>query len=266
MFYEVLPLWEKGEYNGADKDFMPTITVYSLDEKDERPAVIIFPGGGYGFTTPREGEPIALKFLQAGYNAFVVHYSVTPNTHPQPLLDATRAICMVKDNCKKWRVDKNKIGVCGFSAGAHLATSLCTHYMKPELQNIKGMEPGKNRPDLLIACYPVITGGEMAHRGSFDYLTGGDDSLVDYLSLEKHVHKDMPPVFMWHTFNDGAVPVENSLYFAEELSKKNIPCELHIFPDGPHGLATADKETNDDDYPHVKKWVGLCVDWLKLYF
>jgi len=266
VFYDVLPIWEKEEYNGADKDFMPTLTVYSLDEKDKRPAVLICPGGGYAITSPREAEPIAMKFLEAGINAFVLNYSVAPNVHPQPLLDATRAMCMIRDNAEKWRTDPKKIAVCGFSAGGHLATSLCTHYMMPELQNIKGMTKDKNRPDLLISCYPVITGGDKAHRGSFDNLLNGKQELVDYMSLEKHVHDNMPPTFIWHTFNDGTVPVENSLLLAAALAEKKIPTEMHIFPDGPHGLATADLETNSVDYPHVAQWVNLCIKWIKIYF
>ena len=266
MIHEVLPVWDKDEYNGADKDFMPTLTVYSLDNKEKRPAVLVCPGGDYWLTSPREAEPIAMKFLEVGFNAFVLNYSVAPNVHPQPLLDATRAMCMIRDNAEKWRTDPEKIAVCGFSAGGHLATSLCTHYMMPELQNIKGMEKDKNRPDLLIACYPVITSSEKAHRGSFDNLLNGKQELVDYMSLEKHIHDDMPPTFIWHTFNDPAVPVENSLLLAAVLAEKKIPTELHIFPDGPHGLATAVLETNESDYPHVAQWVELYTKWMKLYF
>lgn len=268
MIYEKIPIWEKGEYNGADKDFEPTLAVYSLDGKKKRPAILVFPGGGYGFTSEREAEPIAMRFLKEGYNAFILYYSVSPNVHPQPLLDATRAMCLIRDNCEKWRVDPNQIAVIGFSAGGHLASSLCTSYMLPELQNIKGMAKDKNRPDLLISCYPVITSGEKAHRGSFDNLSGGNEEVANSLSLEKCVHDNMPPAFIWHTFTDNCVPVENSLYFASALRKHNIPFELHIFPKGCHGLSTVDAETSvpENCDPHVAKWMDLCMEWMNIYF
>ncbi len=268
MIYEVLPIWEKGEYNGKKKDFEPTLAVYALEGKKKRPTVLVCPGGGYSFTSQREAEPIAMRFLKEGYNAFILYYSCEPNRHPQPLLDATRAMCMIRDNCEKWHVDPEKIAVIGFSAGGHLATSLCTCYMLPELQNIKGMEKGKNRPDLLISCYPVITSGEKAHRGSFDNLCGDDKALADSLSLEKCVHDDMPPAFIWHTFTDGGVPVENSLLLASAMKEHNVPFELHIFPNGCHGLSTVDAETCGAEScdPHTARWLDLCMEWMKIYF
>lgn len=267
MFYEKVSLWKDGEYDLSE--YNPEMAVFSLKGRKMRPAVIIFPGGGYTNISPREGEPIAMKFLARGFQAFVVKYTVSPKNYTQPLRDATRAICMVRDNCEKWRVDPKQIAVIGFSAGGHLATSLATNYDSEFLKDIRGMEEGKNRPDLLISCYSVITSEEgKGHMGSFMSLFGGDESKYNLLSLEKNVHENMPPAFIWHTGEDKAVSVINSLMLAEAMTEKKVPCELHIYPKGSHGLSTADKETLLElpEHKHISSWFNLCVDWMNIYF
>ena len=267
MLYEKVSLWNDDEYNLSE--YNPEMAVFSLKGRKKRPAVIIFPGGGYTNLSPREGEPIAMKFLSKGFQAFVVKYTISPKDYTQPLRDATRAICMVRDNCEKWRVDPGQIAVIGFSAGGHLATSLATNYESDFLKDIKGMEKGKNRPDLLISCYSVITAEEgKGHKGSFATLFNGDESKYNLLSLEKNVHENMPPTFIWHTFEDGAVPVCNSIMLAQALGEKNIPYEMHIYPKGSHGLATVDGETlvERPEYKHISSWFDLCVDWMNIYF
>ncbi len=268
MLYEKLPLWKSDEYKGADENQTPTITVFSLKGRKTRPAVIIFPGGGYDHLAPGEGETVAMQFLSRGIQAFIVHYSVAPNTHPQPLMDASRAVCMVRDNCEKWRVDPNQIAVIGFSAGGHLATSLCTNYMDSYLQTIPGMAKDKNRPNLLICCYGVITAGKYAHKGSFNALFGGDEKRYGELSLEKNVHDNMPPAFLWHTYSDGGVPVQNTMLLSWAMAEHNIEHELHIYPKGGHGLSTATGETQieTEELSHIHSWVNLCMDWLKIHF
>jgi len=280
----------------TNPEFKPILTTYILDGKTgsrhssltdskenlcqnntqtstvKRPAVLVLPGGGYAFTSPREAEPIALQFNEAGYHAFVLDYSVAPAKHPQPLLDASRAMCIIRENAEEWGIYPDKIAVCGFSAGGHLAASLGVHWDKKYLGNVEGIEIGKNRPDALILCYPVITSGRYAHRGSFKNLLGEnpDSDLLYEMSLEHHVSEKTPPAFIWHTFADAGVPVENSLLFAQALREKNIPFELHIYPEGVHGLSLATEETangrSDLVSPHVAGWIKLCKEWLRLQF
>lgn len=267
MLYEKINLWNKDEY---DEDrTQPEMAVFSLKGRKKRPAVVIFPGGGYHHLAPGEGESVAMQFLANGYQAFIVKYTVMPKNYQEPLKDATRAMCLIRDNCEKWRVDPDQIAVIGFSAGGHLASSLATLYDADFLQNIAGMEKGKNKPNLLISCYSVLSSQESAiHSGSFENLFGEDKSQYEKLSIEKNVHEDMPPVFIWHTFADGGVSVNNSLLFAAALKEKEIPFELHVYPKGPHGLSLAKGESqiNNDDLKHISSWMPLCLEWMKIYF
>lgn len=270
MLSKIINIWEGLEYLGqGDDGFIPKMTTYILDGNKNRPAVLIFPGGGYRFTSPREAEPIALKFNSAGYHAFVLHYSVAPRKHPQMLLDASRAMNIIRENADSWKIDDEKIAVCGFSAGGHLAASLGVHWNKSFLKGFAGLEEGKNKPNALILCYPVICSGEFANVSSIIHLLGenSETEMLELMALEKQINSDTPECFIWHTFEDTAVPVENSFLFAQGLRRSNIPFELHIYPKGPHGLSLATEETDTNNmgtFPHVASWMKLCLDWLKL--
>jgi len=272
MLKKTIQLWEKGQYQSEMPDhFQPTLDTYILSGNKKRPAVLICPGGGYGFTSDREAEPIAMQFNAAGFHAFVLYYSVAPRKHPQPLMDISRAMCIIRENAEEWNIESDKIAACGFSAGGHLAASLGVLWNDPVLDNVSGITKGMNKPNALILCYPVITSGQYAHRGSFINLLGqqADEKLLSKMSLENQVNEHTPPAFIWHTFSDSAVPVENSLLFAQAMRAKNIPFELHIYPEGPHGLSLATKETdsgNMGEYPHVATWMHLCTEWLELLF
>ena len=251
--------------------FRPTLDTYLLDGEKTRGAVLVVPGGGYGFTSDREGEPIALQFTGAGLHAFVLWYSVMPHRHPQPLADLARAMCVIRARAEDWRIDPDRIAVIGFSAGGHLAGSLGVHWNKPWLSDIQGIAASGAKPNALILSYPVITSGTHTHRGSFDNLLGetASEEMLALMSLEKQVGGHTPPVFLWHTFADGLVPVENSLMFAQSLRAAGVPFELHVFPDGEHGLSLATEETAVADMgadPHVSSWMGLCVAWLRERF
>lgn len=269
MINKTIQLWEKGNYQSKGEDgFLPTLDTYILDGEKKRAAILICPGGGYGFTSPREAEPVALQFAAAGFHVFVLNYSVAPRRHPQPLLDVSRAMCIIRNNADEWNINPNKIAVCGFSAGGHLAASLGVHWEKSYIQNNEGISLGMNQPNALILCYPVITSDQHAHRGSFENLLGSKISkdLLFEMSLEHHVNKNTPPTFLWHTVEDKAVPVENSLLFVQGLRKNNIPFELHIYPQGGHGLSLATEETADNSTQicdHVATWMGLCIEWLE---
>lgn len=272
MICKNIDIWENLKYQGK-ADFRPTLATYILNRNNEvkhndRPAVLICPGGGYGFTSEREAEPIAAKFNAAGFQAFVIYYSVAPNKHPQPLLDVSRAMCIIRENAEEWGINKDKIIICGFSAGGHLAASLGVHWNKQYLFDVEGIEMEMNKPNGLILSYPVITSGEFAHRGSFDNLLGEhpNKELLEEMSLENQIGEHTPKTFIWHTFEDGCVPMENTLLFAQGLRKNNIPFEMHIYPEGGHGLSLANEETtwpNDILYTQVSTWINMVIEWIK---
>jgi len=278
MINVTVKLWEEGSYKAADgSDFVPTLTTYVLDNSPEmdinrkRASILICPGGAYAFTSDREAEPVMMKFFSEGFNVFILRYSVAPAKHPQPLLDVSRAMWLIRQNAEAWHVDTGKIAVCGFSAGGHLAASLGVFWNEDYIKEAIGMPEGMNRPNALILAYPVITSGEYAHRGSFENLLGENatEEQLKSMSLELHVNEMTPPSFIWHTFNDEAVPVENSLLFAQSLRKQGIPFELHIYPDGPHGLSICSRETAPVPSmynPHAASWIPLCIEWLKHVF
>ena len=270
MIFKTIDIWEDTSFEYESFDgFIPTLDTYILDGDKRRPAILICPGGGYSFTSPREAEPIAIKYNAAGFHVFVLYYSVSPSRHPQPLLDVSRAMCILRQNADKWNIDGEKILTCGFSAGGHLAASLGVHWNKSYINNIPGIEIGKNKPNGLILGYPVISSGDFFHKGSITNLLGdrrADADLLKEVSLELHIHEGTPPTFLWHTYNDGSVPLENTLLFAEGLRKEDIPFELHIYPDGPHGLSLANEETTTGDmglYPNVATWMDLSIEWIK---
>lgn len=258
MINKVIPLRE--EENG----YTPTLTTYILDKirNDTRPAVLICPGGAYSGCADIEAEPIAMRFMAAGFHAFILRYSVYPNKYPKALDEVSKSVQIIRQNADEWHIDKDKIAVCGFSAGSHLACSLGVFWNQEPIKTADE----SNKPNAMILSYPVITSGEKAHRGSFDNLCGDNPELVEKMSLEKRVTKDTPKTFLWHTFADQAVPVENSLLFANALREHDIPFELHIYPEGRHGLALAIPDTGltQDDVvsTNVKGWIDLACNWL----
>ncbi|PJI09107.1 MULTISPECIES: alpha/beta hydrolase [Clostridium] len=271
MISKSIDIWEGLTYeDSGNSGFRPKLKTYILDGDKKRPAVLIFPGGGYNHTSLREGEPIAVNYNAAGFSSFVLNYSVYPNRYPQPLLDAARAISIIRQNADEWNIDKGKIAVCGFSAGGHLAALLGVYFDKEVLLNVKGINKEFIRPNALILGYPVITSGEFAHRGSFECLLGenADEKLLHYMSVEKHVSEKTPKSFIWHTFSDSTVPVQNSIMYAEALRKYNVSFELHIYPEGRHGMALCTKETDNGGRLnlHAASWFKLSVEWLENIF
>ncbi len=233
----------------------------AVESERRRPLVLIFPGGGYFFRSPREAEPIALRLLSLGLQCAIVAYSVAPARHPTALHEAGEAMVYARAHAEEWLCDKNMIAVLGFSAGGHAAAHLGVRWQT--------LPWGKAcRPDAMILCYPVISAGEHAHRDSFRNLLGENhDALCDSVSLEKLVSKNTPPTFLWHTWEDDLVPVENSLLFAAELRRNGIPCEMHIWQHGCHGLSLSNDEAyplNDQhQQPACREWPEMAARWLK---
>lgn len=231
-----------------------------LCENRKRPLVVVCPGGGYRFCSGREAECVALNFNAAGFHAVVVYYSVG-DLFPKALEDLSKAVAVVRENADEWRVDENRIVVCGFSAGGHLAASLGVFW-----NSLVKREDGKNKPNGMILCYPVITSGEKSHADSIRVLSGGDKAIMEQVSLEKRVNGDCPPAFLWHTYPDELVPVENSVYMLSSLVENKIPTEAHIYPKGHHGLSLATDWVARGEagkVATVEGWIRQAVRWIE---
>lgn len=240
-------IWREWEYSyPAAYGFRPIIVSYIHEDKKVRPCMLVVPGGGYRYVSSTEADPVARTFYAAGYNVFVLAYTVNYLDEPlklQPLMDIARAVRIIRYHAEKCSVDPDKMAVCGFSAGAHLCASLCVHY--PDISDPDPKyAPISARPDAAVLGYPVITSGEYAHRDSFTALLGADagEKELEYMSLEKHVTDDMPPCFLWQTASDDSVPVENSYLFAMACRKAGVPFAHHVFSEGIHGMSVATEE------------------------
>ena len=238
---------------------IPTLTTYLVREGKNSGGIIVCPGGGYQRRADHEGEPVAKWLNSLGINAFVLDYRVSPAKHPAPLADAQRAIRFVRHHAEEWSLDKDKIGILGFSAGGHLAASLSNLADYPAYEKMDVIDEESSKPDLSILCYPVISMLEYSHEGSVISLLGeqAQDKERQLLSHHRNVSKETPPTFLWHTADDQAVPAENSIMYAQALSKAQIPYELHIFQQGRHGLGLAQEEKE------VAQWTDLCASWLR---
>jgi acetyl esterase/lipase len=250
-----------GAVGNEDKD-KPIITVYLPPaDKANGTAVVVCPGGGYGFLAmDHEGKQIAEWLNSLGVTAFVLKYRIAPRYHhPAPLQDAQRAIRTVRANAKKWNLDPKRIGIWGFSAGGHLASTAGTHFDSGHpAEDI--IEEFSCRPDFLILAYPVITmDSSFTHMGSRVNLIGKnpDQKLVGELSNEKQVTAETPPTFLFHTSTDSAVFPENSVQFYLALRKAKVPAELHIYEKGPHGVGLAPKD------PVLSTWKDLLGAWMR---
>lgn len=263
---------------------MITETIYLRPENEEirmmvcasacktpRPAMVILPGGGYTGLASRENEPISKTFLNAGFQTFVLMYSIGENAlFPNPLVDVSRAIVYIREHAEKYAVDPERIFVVGFSAGGHLAGAIGTLWHKEYAKASETMAYGANRPTGVILSYPVISAGSYAHRYSFDHILGTTtptEAENEAYSLELQVDERTVPAYIWHTTTDELVPVQNSLLYAMALSEHHIPYEMHIFPNGPHGLSLANAETDclNKSFlcPEAEQWVAEAIDWTR---
>lgn len=269
MILETVKLKEEGSLPDAHAVF------YILDTPGEklfiqkRPLVILCPGGGYERTSFREGEPIAMYFLGKGYHVAILRYSTAPAVFPAALLELGRTMSLIHENAENWKVDEKQIFVQGCSAGGHLAGCLGVMWQEPFLAEQLHVKAELLRPAGLLLCYPVISSKEgVAHQGSFRALLGeACEEKKDSLSLEERVTEHMPPCFLWHTFADATVPVENSLLMAGALHRFGVRTELHIFQEGIHGLGAADELSRRPDGSGVQEecqcWTELAYRWME---
>lgn len=267
MIYKEYPIHVEGS---TGKTKLVTYLISHSEEIDiqNRPLIIVCPGGGYSFLSEREGEILALQWTACGYHAAVLYYSVETAKYPTALLELAAAVKMIKENAGEWHVAPDKIIVEGSSAGGHLAASYGMFWSRPFLMEKTGASLEMLRPAGMILNYPVITSGEYAHEDSFRYLLGERyEELKDELSLECQVSADTPPAFIWHTNEDGLVPAENSLLLALAMRKHDIPVELHLYTAGGHGLSLADERTIGAGGYGVEKecqsWMMLASEWIK---
>ncbi len=235
----------------------------------KRDSIIVCPGGGYAFLSEREAEPVALRYFAAGLNVFILRYSIWENAGKlNPVTEALTLIRHIRENGEEYNTT-DKVFITGFSAGGHLAASCGVLFDHPALDGRLEGDRNIYRPDGMILCYPVITAGEWAHRGSIDTVSGKDPELVELFGLENHVKENTCPAFIWHTFSDACVPVQNALMFASKMVEYKVPCELHIYPAGPHGLSLCNKETWSNYpglvVPYAEGWCDMAINWIKKF-
>jgi len=283
-----------------------TLTTYVLEGSPEmlggtrRPAVIVCPGGAYLSCSDREGEPIAMAFAAMGYHAFVLRYGVytegapgmffpEPGTklgvkehciHPNPIRDIARAMLEIRAHADEWLVDVDRIAVCGFSAGAHNSAMYATNWHKPIISEYFGKPAEEFRPAACILGYTLSDYIEMKNQADTDPLfipsniallgtaTADEDKLTE-VSPARNVTENTPPTFLWATSEDSLVPVQHTLLMAKALADKKIPFEVHVYENGPHGLATATQASAaalSNCRADVATWLPMCDTWLKKRF
>ena len=271
-----IPNWQKSDEKEKreSRDILwltnvqtPDIAVYLPTKRFATgAAVVICPGGGYaGLAYDLEGTDIAKWLNTKGIAGIVLKYRLpisknNSTPHLTPLMDAQRALRLVRANATKWNINSNQIGIMGFSAGGHLASTLLTHYDRGNATATDSIEQQSSRPDFGILIYPVISMSKpIMHAGSRNNLIGEkpDPALANSYSNELQVTKETPPTFLLHAMDDNAVPVENSLLFFQALKDKGVPGELHVFPKGGHGFGLATGKGA------LEGWTSLCADWIK---
>lgn len=284
-----------------------TLTTYILEDSPEllrgktRPAVIICPGGGYFSCSDREAEPVALKFASMGYHTFVLRYSVygeegmahlmegispkEESQYPNAMREVGKSMLIIREHAKEWLVDTDRIAVCGFSAGAHNAAMYATNWQEDIISGYFHEDKEKFRPAAAILgytlsdylfmkesvkeCNPMDQAFFAGSNTSYMGTPSPDDEMLEKVSPARHVTKHTPPTFLWATSQDTLVPVQHSILMANALADHKIPFEMHIFEEGPHGLALATQasaEAKSQIYPDAAKWADLAGCWLEKRF
>lgn len=258
----------------------PTITSYCPENFKEwstnykRKCVLVIPGGGYQFVSEREAEPVALRFVGQDIACFVLKYTIMPNlVYPNPIVEAFAAIAYIRKYADIYHIDPDKISVLGFSAGGHLAATVSCYHTSKEYADYLNISLDDMKVNGCILSYPVISSGLYSHAGSINNVSQGREDLKEKLSIEKHITKDFPKTFIWHTTFDTIVPLENSLLLAQELSKNKIFLEMHIYPMLDHGQALCDRSVYNENVSneeilkmkHNTQWVENAIHFVKEY-
>ena len=249
----VIYLWDSEAPYTGDSPGQAQPSVEAFEVEGASVAVIVCPGGAYYGKTDFEGVPVAQRFNEHGISGFVLDYRVHPCHYMAPLTDAQRAIRLVRSMGYQW------VGILGFSAGGHLTCSAATHFDAGNSEADDPLERLSCRPDFFVPCYALVSFTQYTHMECCMALLGKPDQreLERYFSAELNVTPDTPPAFIWHTFNDKAVPVENALLLAGAMARAGVPFQLQIFPDGKHGLSLAAKK------PIVRNWPEQCVAFIR---
>jgi acetyl esterase/lipase len=262
-----IPLWTNGAPGclGNTSNDVPALTPFFPPTNDATgAAIIICPGGGYAHLSPREGGDYALWLNRHGIACFVLQYRLgsTGYHYPAMFQDVTRALRLVRSMAGKWKIDPKRVGIMGSSAGGHLASMALTRFDAGSADAADPIERQSSRPDIGILCYPVITmEGPYVNQGSKDNLFGPSPApeLAQLLSSEKQVTPTTPPCFIWSTYEDKIVPMENSVEFATALRTNHVPFALHIYEKGRHGMALGD----NPPFAHPLPWAADCLFWLR---
>ena len=258
----IINLWsDQSKNNGSEAGKRPNIVIYKPKgaATKKRAAMLVCPGGGYGMlASDHEGVQLARLFASKGMVAAVLTYRVAPNKFPAPYADGVRAMRIIRSRAADLGIDPQRIGLMGFSAGGHLASTIATQpelYKDPE-DNLASTVSA--RPDRVVLGYPVITFGEFTHAGSVKNLLGDNPTAAQraQFSNELQVSAQTPPAFIFHTADDGAVPVQNAFLFAEACVKHKVPVALHVYPRGKHGVGMA------LDNPELRDWTTVLMGWL----
>lgn len=259
-YVEDAPVGKDGVTRVA-KVSVPTMEVFYPEKgKANGTAVIICPGGGYGILAiNHEGYDVAKRFNAIGGTAFVLKYRLPSDEIMMdksfgPLMDAEQAIYLLRRDAAKWKINKDKIGIMGFSAGGHLASTLTVHYGDQKIEN---KEQLSLRPDFSMLIYPVISFIDSPHTGSAKNLAGAEATQAqkEYFSNDRHVTPQTPPTFLVHANDDGAVPVQNSILFNQALVRNKVKAEMHLYQGGGHGFGLRNKTTTDDWFERLSNWM-----------
>lgn len=222
-----------------------------------RPAIVVYPGGGYFYRSERENEPVVLEFLSRGYQVFVLEYSVGEDLEKgEPEKEGAEAVAWIRENAGALEVVEDQIALLGFSAGGHAALSLCCH---------SDYYGASSRPDAAILSYPVVTMGEYTHAGTRDNITKGERERMEYFSLETQVTPSIPPLFIWHTTEDTSVPPMNTILLVSALESVKATYEYHLYQRGKHGLSTCRREVGPPE-ERTERWIEEADSWLKDLF
>lgn len=279
MIFESYPLPGRNKNSVLLKTYLHENFEFNPERK--RPFVLVIPGGSYNHVGIREREPVALKMNSLGFHAATLQYTVAPMKFPDALVDLANAVALIRQHSEEWNVDSQKIILCGFSAGGHLAASLGAFWKAEFLREYCPHSPEEIRPNYLCLCYPVITSDtRYCHEESILNVIGslskadsqkicrslGKANMREVVSIEKNITADFPPAFVWHTLQDEAVPAKNTLLLADALYEAGIECEYHLFNRGKHALSLANEESAKADGSHIENecavWPELFKNWL----